>query len=44
MLIDLRNVKMENITSYEKINQFLENKGQGNPRPVYVGRDLLTQV
>ena len=28
---------MENITSYEQINQFLENKGQGNPRLAYPG-------
>ena len=31
---------MENITFYEQINLFLENKGQGNPRLAYVARVL----
>ena len=26
---------MKNITFYEQINIFLENKGHGNPRPTY---------
>ena len=43
---------MENIIFYEQINLFLQNKkGQGNPRPVYIGlmhvytsTDLHTQL
>ena len=29
---------MENITFYEQISLFLENKSQGNPQLVYAGR------
>ena len=35
---------MENITFYEQINLFLENKGQGNPRPVYAYTRMRTQA
>ena len=35
---------MENITFYEQKNLFFENKGQGNPRPAYAGKDLRMQV
>ena len=42
--IDLRDVKIENITFYEKINIFLKKKkkGQGNPQPTYTGQHLCT--
>ena len=42
---------MENITFYEQINPFLENKDQGNPWLAYIGltytyisTDLHTQL
>ena len=44
MLIDLRNVKIKNITFYEKINYFWKIKGHGNPRPVHASTDLHTQA
>ena len=43
MLIDLRNVKMENITFYEQINYFWKIKGHGNPRLVHGSTYLRTQ-
>ena len=42
MLIDLRNVKMENITFNEQINLFLERKGHEILRYAYAGFNLHT--
>ena len=42
MLIDLRNVKMENITFYEQIIYFWKIKDHGNPRLVHASTYLRT--